>query len=82
MFQARGSTVIFAYFPGISRHFVTIYANESGLPACTVRDHGQMYPVPAGDLKQPTDSGKACRGSHNTASGTKIVNAIAAKKIR
>jgi hypothetical protein len=30
---------------------------------------GQMYPVPAGDLKQPTDSGITCFGSHSTTFG-------------
>ena len=43
--------------------------------------YGQIYPVPDGDLKQPTDSGNACFGNHNTISGKKIVKAMAAKKI-
>jgi hypothetical protein len=43
--------------------------------------YGQTYPNPTGDLKQPTDSGNTCRGSHNTTSGRKIVNAMAAKKM-
>jgi hypothetical protein len=30
---------------------------------------GQIYPVPAGDLKQPTDSGITCFGSHSTTFG-------------
>jgi hypothetical protein len=30
---------------------------------------GQIYPVPAGDLKQPTDSGITCLGSHSTTLG-------------
>jgi hypothetical protein len=30
---------------------------------------GQIYPVPAGDLKQPTDSGITCFGSHSTTLG-------------
>ena len=30
---------------------------------------GQMYPVPDGDLKQPTDSGMTCFGSHSTTLG-------------
>ena len=30
---------------------------------------GQIYPVPAGDLKQPTDSGITCLGSHSTTFG-------------
>jgi hypothetical protein len=30
---------------------------------------GQIYPVPAGDLKQPTDSGMTCLGSHSTTFG-------------
>src|SRR5712671_1944778 len=42
---------------------------------------GQIYPAPAGDLKQPTDSGRMCFGSQRTAPGTKIVNAIVPKKI-
>ena len=43
--------------------------------------YGQIYPAPPGALKQPTDSGNTCLGNHNTTSGTKIVNAIAAKKM-
>ena len=36
----------------------------------TTRVHfGQIYPVPAGDLKQPTDSGITCFGSHSTTFG-------------
>jgi len=30
---------------------------------------GQIYPIPAGDLKQPTDSGITCLGSHSTTLG-------------
>src|SRR5262249_51080811 len=30
---------------------------------------GQIYPVPDGDLKQPTDSGITCLGSHSTTFG-------------
>jgi hypothetical protein len=30
---------------------------------------GQIYPVPAGDLKHPTDSGMMCFGNHNTTFG-------------
>jgi hypothetical protein len=30
---------------------------------------GQIYPAPAGDLKQPTDSGITCLGSHSTTFG-------------
>jgi hypothetical protein len=30
---------------------------------------GQMYPVPDGDLKQPTDSGITCLGSQSTTFG-------------
>jgi hypothetical protein len=30
---------------------------------------GQIYPLPAGDLKHPTDSGITCFGSHNTTFG-------------
>ena len=30
---------------------------------------GQIYPVPDGDLKQPTDSGITCFGSHSTTFG-------------
>jgi hypothetical protein len=41
---------------------------------------GQIYPVPAGFLKQPTDSGSTCLGSQSTTSGKKMQNAITAKK--
>jgi len=36
---------------------------------CCEQNHGQIYPVPAGDLKQPTDSGITCFGSHSTTFG-------------
>jgi hypothetical protein len=42
--------------------------------------YGQIYPAPLGFLKQPTDSGKRCFGSHSTTSGRKIDAAIVAKK--
>ena len=38
-----------------------------------VNNYGQIYPVPAGLLKQPTDSGSTCLGSHSTTFGKKIV---------
>jgi hypothetical protein len=39
-----------------------------------------MYPAPLGFLKQPTDSGKRCLGSHSTISEKKMHAAIVAKK--
>jgi hypothetical protein len=45
------------------------------------RPHGQMYPVPPGALKQPTDSGSTCLGSHRIALGKKMVNAMVPKKM-
>src|SRR5262252_4195908 len=41
---------------------------------------GQMYPVPVGDLKQPTDSGRNCFGSHSTTLGNSTVKAMVKKK--
>src|SRR6185436_11860028 len=40
---------------------------------------GQIYPFPSGDLKQPTDSGKSCFGSHRTTFGKSTVKAIVAR---
>src|SRR5262249_6974529 len=37
---------------------------------------GQIYPGPVGDLKQPTDSGRNCLGSHNTTLGNITVKAM------
>ena len=42
--------------------------------------HGQMYPLPDAFLKQPTDSGSRCLGSHSTTSGRKMQNTMAARK--
>ncbi len=33
------------------------------------RYFGQIYPVPLGDLKQPTDSGMTCFGNQSTIDG-------------
>ena len=41
---------------------------------------GQMYPAPVGLLKQPTDSGITCFGSHSTTFGKKIVNVMVNRK--
>ena len=38
-----------------------------------MRRYGQMYPVPPGALKQPTDSGNSALGKYRIALGAKIV---------
>ncbi len=42
---------------------------ETRWPSLWPPHFGQIYPVPAGDLKQPTDSGITCFGSHSTTLG-------------
>ena len=46
-------------------------SNGAGYGRLTRGRHqfGQIYPVPAGDLKQPTNSGITCFGSHSTTFG-------------
>ncbi len=45
-----------------------VAGHDDGVRANTYQ-FGQIYPVPAGDLKQPTDSGITCFGSHSTTLG-------------
>jgi hypothetical protein len=58
-----------------------VHANPEVLRCNDARYYGQIYPVPEGDLKHPTDSGNTWRGSQSTTSGRKIVKAMAAKKM-
>jgi hypothetical protein len=62
---------------------LTVISTATGSPTRikTPAAYGQMNPVPAGERKQPTDSGKISCGSHSTTPGKKIVAAIVAKKI-
>ena len=55
---------------------------NSGTAARFCAEHycGQMYPAPVGLLKQPTDSGITCFGSHSTTFGKKIVNVMVNRK--
>jgi hypothetical protein len=43
-------------------------------------DYGQMYPLPLGFLKQPTDSGSSCFGSHSTTFGNCTQKAMVIRK--
>jgi hypothetical protein len=43
-------------------------------------NQGQMYPVPLGFRKQPTDSGRNIFGKKRTTFGNSTANAIATKK--
>jgi hypothetical protein len=49
--------------------WVPAFAGTTPIVARARNHFGQIYPVPAGDLKHPTDSGITCFGSHSTTFG-------------
>jgi len=61
----------YAAAPGLTRRrgFPNAPLSRGMTIDCVDTQSGQIYPVPDGDLKQPTDSGITCFGSHSTTFG-------------
>ena len=60
----------------VIRDAIGLSGTKCGCGMALCGGHGQIYPLPLGFLKQPTDSGSSDFGSHSTTSGNSTQKAM------